>query len=403
MSFNKQDTKGGWITLSYKYFDWIKEGKKTIELRKASFQDRFKIAPGDILKFCRAYTTTHLFCRVVQVLDLSKLQAEIVKDILVSKAMFEGDINTVNSGGDKSFIPEIGYELELLEFVQGEDKPITLYRIDNTVNDLVFFGWTTRTMEERLRRHGIDAARGSKNPLDHDVKKYGADKYQITKLQDCTDKEDAKIKVEQLVSAHGIEKTYNNLNKDYESPDAPIEATAIQSFIEPAKPITWVCYKCDSVNDNNIFHCSSCFDNINKEETLPVVLPKGDLIQEIKTTGKQTELVTEIAVQKTASSVANKLVDAQDISIELMSIKYNEIMNKVKNGQNVSFKEWALIPEYASKIDTILKSRRRGKDTPTVAIQNNTFGGMNSKREVKTPTFVKGRTIEDIEVINEEE
>lgn len=63
-----------------------------------------------------------------------------------------------------------------------------IYKITNTINDKIYIGYTTTSIETRMRKHKTDDIK-SDTVLGRAIKKYGWDKFRWEILEECDDKE----------------------------------------------------------------------------------------------------------------------------------------------------------------------------------------------------------------------
>lgn len=61
-----------------------------------------------------------------------------------------------------------------------------IYKITNDINDKIYIGKTTQTIQERFRTHIKDSKRGYKNrPLYNAINKYGIEHFSIEEIEEC--------------------------------------------------------------------------------------------------------------------------------------------------------------------------------------------------------------------------
>ena len=65
-----------------------------------------------------------------------------------------------------------------------------IYQITNTVNGKIYIGKTTKTIEERFRRHAYNANAKSQTHLHRAIRKYGTEAFTITELESGFNSED---------------------------------------------------------------------------------------------------------------------------------------------------------------------------------------------------------------------
>lgn len=62
-----------------------------------------------------------------------------------------------------------------------------IYKIVNTVTDKTYIGKTTKTLDERFKKHIYSANTYSKTKLHSAIRKYGCDKFSIFLIEECSD------------------------------------------------------------------------------------------------------------------------------------------------------------------------------------------------------------------------
>lgn len=93
-----------------------------------------------------------------------------------------------------------------------------VYKISNTVNDRVYVGLTTCSLEKRWREHKCAANTGSDKPLYRAMRKYGIENFSIELLHKATSIEEmraAELKYIQQFKSHALEEGYNLTDHGY--------------------------------------------------------------------------------------------------------------------------------------------------------------------------------------------
>lgn len=113
-----------------------------------------------------------------------------------------------------------------------------------------------------------------------------------------------------------------------------------------------------------------------KREQANLPMSNKERKQLAKTKKETTELATETAVASTAAPVAEKLVKASELSVDLMTIKMIDVMKKHEAGEPIKSSEWELVDKFSGKLDSMTNSRRKGKDLG-LSQAVNAGGGIN--------------------------
>ncbi len=82
-----------------------------------------------------------------------------------------------------------------------------IYKILNTVNNKIYIGCTTKTMEERFNRHW--ARRKDKTPMARALLKYGKDSFIIGVIEFCDEKKEMFNREKYWI------KSYNSNNRNF--------------------------------------------------------------------------------------------------------------------------------------------------------------------------------------------
>lgn len=86
-----------------------------------------------------------------------------------------------------SQLPPVGCLSRAFLFLQ----MYTVYLIENAANNKIYVGITSKTLEQRLNKHFIDARYGEERALQRAIRKHGEEAFEIHPLQDAEDREKA--------------------------------------------------------------------------------------------------------------------------------------------------------------------------------------------------------------------
>lgn len=87
-----------------------------------------------------------------------------------------------------------------------------VYKITNTINNRIYVGLTTNSIEKRWREHKCAANTGSEKPLYRAMRKHGIDNFSIHVIYQATSIEDmraAELRFIKELKAHALENGYN--------------------------------------------------------------------------------------------------------------------------------------------------------------------------------------------------
>ena len=86
---------------------------------------------------------------------------------------------------------------------------LNIYKIINTVNDKVYIGQTSETIEDRFSRHTGYQAREYEDKIHRAMRKYGIDKFSILKIDEATTQKELDDKEVYWINQ------YDSINKGY--------------------------------------------------------------------------------------------------------------------------------------------------------------------------------------------
>lgn len=86
-----------------------------------------------------------------------------------------------------------------------------IYKITNDINNKVYVGQTTQTLEQRFKQHQQDAfyKKYEKRPLYSAIRKYGIEHFQISLIEECLDSELSNREIYWIAYYRGYEDGYN--------------------------------------------------------------------------------------------------------------------------------------------------------------------------------------------------
>lgn len=90
------------------------------------------------------------------------------------------------------------------------EKLASIYKIINNVNDFVYIGVTTKTIEERFKTHIKNSRKNYEQPLYQDIRRLGEDKFKIEKIDECFERH--KFIVEEYWTDYYFEQGYPMYN-----------------------------------------------------------------------------------------------------------------------------------------------------------------------------------------------
>ena len=65
------------------------------------------------------------------------------------------------------------------------EETFIIYKLTNTVNNKIYIGGTTETLDTRYHRHVVKALKGSEYPLHKAIREYGESAFEKTIIEDC--------------------------------------------------------------------------------------------------------------------------------------------------------------------------------------------------------------------------
>lgn len=83
-----------------------------------------------------------------------------------------------------------------------------IYKITNQVNGKIYVGQTTLRLEQRWRKHLLDARNGRSCALHNAVRKYGDQNFDIETLEECSSEELDKLEIAWIKQLCSAEKEY---------------------------------------------------------------------------------------------------------------------------------------------------------------------------------------------------
>ena len=67
-----------------------------------------------------------------------------------------------------------------------ENENFIIYKLTNTVNNKIYVGGTTDTIDTRFHRHVVRSLKGSEYPLHKAIREYGEEAFEKVIIEDCS-------------------------------------------------------------------------------------------------------------------------------------------------------------------------------------------------------------------------